>query len=120
MADSRFNEIMDYLTGDFPLVFRPMFNPHRYTISQDNQALEKVKQASYKRMDIAMTHLDGLIGESGHVYRDQQTIADAYAYAMALWSQKTPKSYENYPHLAAFMAKMVEDSAVQQVLNAAH
>ncbi|HFD5259682.1 TPA: hypothetical protein ACF4ZG_000180 [Streptococcus pyogenes] len=39
---------------------------------------------------------------------------------MALWSQKTPKSYENYPHLAAFMAKMVEDSAVQQVLNAAH
>ena len=39
-------------------------------------------------MGIAMTHLDGLIGESGHVYRDQQTIADAYAYAMALWSQK--------------------------------
>ncbi|HHJ8587929.1 TPA: glutathione binding-like protein [Streptococcus pyogenes] len=70
--------------------------------------LEKVKQASYKRMDIAMTHLDGLIGDSGHVYRDQQTIADAYAYAMALWSQKTPKSYENYPHLAAFMAKMLE------------
>ncbi|HGH8903341.1 TPA: hypothetical protein ACJOUO_001636, partial [Streptococcus pyogenes] len=54
---------MDFLTGDFPLVFRPMYNPHRYTISQDNQALEKVKQASYKRMDIAMTHLDGLIGE---------------------------------------------------------
>ncbi|WP_247593455.1 glutathione binding-like protein [Streptococcus pyogenes] len=120
MAESRFNEIMDFLTGDFPLVFRPMINPHRYTISQYNQALEKVKQASYKRMDIAMTHLDGLIGESGYVYRDQQTIADAYAYAMALWSQKTPKSYENYPHLAAFMAKMVEDSAVQQVLNAAH
>ncbi|HES0674584.1 TPA: glutathione S-transferase, partial [Streptococcus pyogenes] len=46
---------MDFLTGDFPLVFRPMYNPHRYTISQDNQALEKVKQASYKRMDIAMT-----------------------------------------------------------------
>ncbi|WP_247446470.1 glutathione binding-like protein [Streptococcus pyogenes] len=108
MAESRFNEIMDFLTGDFPLVFRPMINPHRYTISQDNQALEKVKQASYKRMDIAMTHLDSLIGESGHVYRDQQTIADAYAYAMALWSQKTPKSYENYPHLAAFMAKMLE------------
>ncbi|HES5838905.1 TPA: glutathione S-transferase, partial [Streptococcus pyogenes] len=99
LAESRFNEIMDFLTGDFPLVFRPMINPHRYTISQDNQALEKVKQASYKRMDIAMTHLDSLIGESGHVYRDQQTIADAYAYAMALWSQKTPKSYENYPHL---------------------
>ncbi|WP_227877564.1 glutathione S-transferase family protein [Streptococcus pyogenes] len=117
MAESRLNEIMDFLTGDFPLVFRPMINPHRYTISQDNQALEKVKQASYKRMDIAMTHLDSLIGESGHVYRDQQTIADD---AMALWSQKTPKSYENYPHLAAFMAKMVEDSAVQQVLNAAH
>lgn len=55
-----------------------------------------------------MTHLDSLIGESGHVYQDQQTIADAYAYAMALWSQKTPKSYENYPHLAAFMAKMLE------------
>lgn len=35
-----------------------------------------------------MTHLDSLIGESGRVYRDQQTIADAYAYAMALWSQK--------------------------------
>ncbi|ACI61042.1 hypothetical protein Spy49_0727 [Streptococcus pyogenes NZ131] len=91
LADSRFNEIMDYLTGDFPLVFRPMFNPHRYTISQDNQALEKVKQASYKRMGIAMTHLDGLIGESGHVYRDQQTIADAYAYAHGAMVSKNTK-----------------------------
>lgn len=55
---------------------------------KENQALEEVKQASYKRIDIAMTHLDGLIGDSGHVYHDQRTIADAYAYIMALWSQK--------------------------------
>ncbi|MGG6797971.1 UNVERIFIED_CONTAM: glutathione S-transferase N-terminal domain-containing protein [Streptococcus canis] len=120
LAECRFNEIMDFLTGDFHPAFWPMFSPYRYTISQDNQALEEVRQASYKRIDIVMTHLDGLIGDSGHVYQNQKTIADAYAYVMALWSQKTPKSYENYPHLATFMAKMEEDSAVQKVLNAAH
>lgn len=120
LAESRFNEIMDFLTGDFHPAFWPMFSPHRYTISQENQALEEVKQASYKRIDIAMTHLDGLIGDSGHVYHDQRTIADAYAYVMALWSQKTPKTYENYPHLAAFMAKMAEDAAVKKVTAAAH
>lgn len=66
-----------------------------------------------------MTHLDSLIGESGHVYRDQQTIADAYAYAMALWSQNT-KILRELSASGSFYGKMVEDSAVQQVLNAAH
>ena len=58
LAECRFNEIMDFLTGDFHPAFWPMFSPYRYTISQDNQALEEVRQASYKRIDIAMTHLD--------------------------------------------------------------
>lgn len=82
---------MDFLTGDFPLVLGQCTTLIATLFLKTIKRLKKVKQASYKRMDIAMTHLDGLIGDSGHVYRDQQTIADAYAYAMALWSQKNTK-----------------------------
>ncbi|SQF40160.1 glutathione S-transferase [Streptococcus ferus] len=41
-------------------------------------------EAAYGRIDIAMTHLDRLIGDSNHVYHEKRTIADAYAYVMSL------------------------------------
>lgn len=73
-------------------------------------------EAAYGRIDIAMTHLDCLIGDSNHVYHEKRTIADAYAYVMSLWSLKTPKPYDQYPNVARFMKSMSEDSVVQAVI----
>ncbi len=116
LEEARFDEIMDFLTGDFHPAFWPVFSPHRYTISKKSEELKAVMEAAYGRIDIAMTHLDRLIGDSNHVYHEKRTIADAYAYVMSLWSLKTPKPYDQYPNVARFMKSMSEDSVVQAVI----
>ncbi|MGT2866237.1 glutathione S-transferase family protein [Streptococcus fryi] len=117
-AQSEFNEIMAFLTGDFHPAFWPMFSPNRYTVSSDSKALESVVEAAYARIDRAMTFLDGLIGDTGHVYKDKRTVADAYAFVMARWSVKTPKPWTEYPNLAQFMKEMEKDPIVADVLTA--
>lgn len=117
-AQSEFNEIMAFLTGDFHPAFWPMFSPNRYTVSSDSKALESVVEAAYARIDRAMTFLDGLIGDTGHVYKDKRTVADAYAFVMARWSVKTPKPWTEYPNLAQFMKEMEKDPIVADVLAA--
>lgn len=117
-AQSEFNEIMAFLTGDFHPAFWPMFSPNRYTVSADSKDLESVVEAAYARIDRAMTFLDGLIGDTGHVYKDKRTVADAYAFVMARWSVKTPKPWTEYPNLAQFMKEMEKDPIVADVLAA--
>lgn len=111
-----FNETMSFLTGDFHPAFWPMFAPARYTVSKERDDLVAVKEASYPRIDIVMNHLDNLIGETTHVYKNKRTVADAYAFVMALWSEKTPKSWEAYPNIKRFMDNMYQDEAVKKVL----
>ena len=37
---------------------------------------------------------------------------------MARWTEKLPKTWRDYPHVAAFMQRMLQDAAVQRVLAA--
>ncbi|WP_314777644.1 glutathione S-transferase N-terminal domain-containing protein [Cardiobacterium hominis] len=119
-AQFEFNETMAFLTGDFHPAYWPMFSPQRYTTDNSAAAHDAVREAAWPRIDRVMSHLDVLIGTSGHVYRDRRSVADAYAYVMARWSVKTPKPYTQYPHLAAFMTRMGEDEAVKRVLAASN
>lgn len=115
-ATAEFNEIMAFLTGDFHPAFWPMFMPNRYTLSKNGEELEKVSQAAFIRIDKVMTFLDGLIGDTNHVYKNKKTVADAYAYVMARWTVKIPKPWTEYPNIARFMKNMEKDEAVQKVL----
>ena len=111
-----FNETMAFLSGDFHPAFWPYFAPHRYTTDESEEAIAKVLEASYARIDRVLTHLDNLIGDTNHVYRDKRTVADAYAYVMTTWSKRLPKTWEEYPNLARFMKSMESDPVVQQVI----
>lgn len=85
-AESRFQlaEQMAFLTGDFHPAFWPFFGPQRYTTSEDEADLEKVKKASYALVDRVMTKLDRQLSEhNGHVALGRRTIADPYAFAIA-------------------------------------
>ena len=115
-ARFEFNETMSFLTGDFHPAFWPYFSPQRYTNTQDDAALEAVRQASYVRVQRVLAHLDALIGDSGHVYGGKRSVADPYAFVLSRWSEKMPKSWRDYPNLAAFMQNMSTDKAVLRVL----
>lgn len=111
-----FSETMAFLTGDFHPAFWPFFTPKRYTTDHSPSALEHVRTASHDRIDRVMQHLDRLIGQGVHVYRDRRSVADAYAYVMARWSEKLPKTWADYPNIARFYANMEQDRSVREVL----
>ncbi|MDO5104110.1 MAG: glutathione binding-like protein [Lautropia sp.] len=112
------NETMSFLASDLHPAFWPFFFPQRYTTATDEAALKAVKEASYARVDRAMQHLDKLIGDTGHVYQGRRSIADAYAFAMVRWTEMLPKTWREYPNIAAFMNRMNEDKSVQHVMQA--
>lgn len=110
------NETMSFLASDFHPAFWPFFFPQRYTTDETEAALDAVKTASHARIDRAMQYLDKLIGDSGHVYQRRRSIADAYAFVMVRWTEALPKTWREYPNIAAFMKRMLEDEAVQHVM----
>jgi glutathione S-transferase len=115
-ARFEFNEVMSFLTGDFHPAFWPYFTPQRFTIKEDAESLDAARAAANARVDRVLAHLDGLIGDGGHVYRAKRTVADAYAFVMARWSENFPKTWRDYGNVAPFMQKMASDPAVSQVI----
>ncbi len=111
-----FNETMFFLTGDFHPAFWPFFFAQRYTTDTSKSALDQVREASYARIDRVMDHLDGLIGDTEHVYDNRRTVADAYAFVMARWTSKMPKSWKDYPNVSRLFASLNDDADVQEVL----
>lgn len=117
-AEFEFSETLAFLTGDFHPAFWPFFSPQRFTQDHSQASLESVRTASHARIDRVMAHLDQLIGDSVHVYRDRRTVADAYAYVMARWTAKLPKSWKDYPNIARFFAHMESDPTVRKIIDA--
>lgn len=117
-ARFEFNETMAFLTGDFHPAFWPYFTPDRFTTDQSAAALDAVKASVKPRVDRVLAHLDGLIGESVHVYRARRSVADAYAFVMTRWSAKLTGNWTDFPNVARFMAATADDPAVQRVLEA--
>lgn len=111
-----FSETLSFLTGDFHPAFWPYFVPQRYTTDRTPQALDNVRKASHERIDRVMRHLDGMIGDRDHVYRDRRSVADAYAFVMLRWTGKLPKSWQDYPNIRRFVPGMEQDPVVQDVL----
>lgn len=111
-----FNETELFLSGDFHPAYWPYFFPQRYTKAKDKESLEHAREASFERVDRVMTHLDGLLKDGVHVYRNRRTVLDAQAFVMARWSEKMPKSWKDYPNVARFMHAMQEDADVKEVL----
>ncbi|WP_373795381.1 glutathione S-transferase family protein [Neisseria dentiae] len=113
------NETLSFLGSDFHAAFWPFFMPYRYTTDESEAARNAVKESAYARIDRAMLHLDALIAQgNGHVYQGRRSIADAYAFVMARWTEYLPKTWREYPHIAPFMERMQADKAVQHVLQA--
>jgi glutathione S-transferase len=115
-AHFQFNEAMSFLTGDLHPAFWPFFRPGRFTISEDEASIDAVRASAAERVDRAVNYLDRMIGDTGHVYREKRTVADAYAFVMTRWTERFAKTWREYPHVAVFMRSMEADPVVTRVL----
>jgi glutathione S-transferase len=64
-----------------------------------------------------MNHLEQML-EEGHVVNRKRTIADPYAFAMVRWTANFPKTWRDYPNIADFMTRMLEEAGVKAALKA--
>lgn len=114
----RFEEISEFLTADYHPAFWPLFVPEEFTVSTDEEDLENIQKAAYKSIDALTSVLDDMLEGKKHIYKDKKTVLDAYVYIMSRWLADTPKSWESYPNLRAFMEHMAKDASVQKILRA--
>lgn len=114
----RFEEISEFLTADYHPAFWPLFVPEEFTVSTDEDDLENIQKAAYKSIDALTSVLDDMLEGKKHIYKDKKTVLDAYVYIMSRWLADTPKSWESYPNLRAFMEHMAKDASVQKILRA--
>ena len=114
----RFEEISEFLTADYHPAFWPLFVPEEFTVSRDEEDLENIQKAAYKSIDALTSVLDDMLEGKKHIYKDKKTVLDAYVYIMSRWLADTPKSWEAYPNLRAFMEHMAKDASVQKILRA--
>lgn len=114
----RFEEISEFLTADYHPAFWPLFVPEEFTVSTDEEDLENIQKAAYKSIDALTSVLDDMLEGKKHIYKDKKTVLDAYVYIMSRWLADTPKSWEAYPNLRAFMEHMAKDASVQKILRA--
>lgn len=116
MGRFEFAETMAFLSSDFHPAFWPFFAPKRFTTDHGQASLDQVRKAAEPRIDRVMQHLDGLIGDSGHVYRGRRTVADAYAFVMARWTGRMAKSWRDYPGIRRLFEGLKDDPDVNEVL----
>lgn len=114
----RFEEISEFLTADYHPAFWPLFVPEEFTVSTDEDDLENIQKAAYKSIDALTSVLDDMLEGKKYIYKDKKTVLDAYVYIMSRWLADTPKSWESYPNLRAFMEHMAKDASVQKILRA--
>lgn len=114
----RFEEISEFLTADYHPAFWSLFVPEEFTVSTDEDDLENIQKAAYKSIDALTSVLDDMLEGKKHIYKDKKTVLDAYVYIMSRWLADTPKSWESYPNLRAFMEHMAKDASVQKILRA--
>lgn len=112
----QFDEIMAFMTGDFHPAFKALFVPAGLTTSTDEAEIDKIKQKSFETIDKMMTHLDRLIGDGDHVYKNKKTVLDPYVYILTRWSEMTPKSWKEYPNIKRVSEAFEKDEVVQEIV----
>ncbi|MDD6905518.1 MAG: glutathione S-transferase family protein [Finegoldia magna] len=86
------------------------------TESTDEAEIDKIKQKSFENIDKMMTHLDKLIGEGDHVYKNKKTVLDPYVYILTRWSEMTPKSWKEYPNIKRVSEAFEKDEVVKEIV----
>lgn len=105
-----------FLTGDVHPAFYPFFGPQRYATDDSKETQQAVKEKASALIDRVFKHLDAHLEGKNNLVGNRRTIADPYAFAMIRWGNLLPNGLADYPNLARFYQKMLEDQGVQRAM----
>lgn len=106
-----------FFTGDVHPAFFPVFMPQRYTTSEDEEALNRVREAGTalvrRKLDLLQGHLAGRT----YIVGDTRTYVDAYSVPMIRWaSSMLSGGLGDWPAVKAHHEMMLADPGVERAM----
>jgi len=106
-----------FLTGDLHPAFFPLFAPRRYTISEDEAALDAVKAAAQGLVMKKLALLEAHLGGKDHLLGDRRTFLDAYALPMLRWARAMlPAGLEAFSNCTRLLQRLEAEPPTKKVL----
>lgn len=107
---ARLNEWLTFISSEFHKAFGPLFYPN---------STDDAKAAARTNVEKRLGFLDKTLSD-GRAYLTGTTftVADAYAFVVANWTNFVGISLDAYPHVKAYQARVGGRPAVQSALKA--
>jgi glutathione S-transferase len=108
----RFNQVICFLNTDFYDSFATLWYAFEHDL--DESGKETLTATGRDKVQKAHADLDVMIGDSKWLMGDQRTLADAYFFGIARWTDfHKVLSRSDYPNIHRLYEKMKEDPAVR-------
>lgn len=106
-----------FITGDLHPAFFPVFMPQRYTLSEEEFALEQVRAAGMqlivRKLQLIDRHLEG----REYFMGNRRTLLDAYSLPMVRWaSSMFSNGLEDFPDIHRHHLHMLRDEGVKRAM----
>lgn len=110
IARARLQEYLNYTASELHKAFGPFFS---------STASATDKQAAGKAVAQKFDYLDNLLSDGrAYLLGNGFSVADAYLFVVANWSNFTGIDLKNWPHVAAFVERVAARPAAQAALKA--
>ncbi|WP_044985677.1 glutathione transferase GstA [Sorangium cellulosum] len=109
MARYRVQEMLGYINSELHKTYGPLFNPK--TSPEQRQEREEYLRKRYGVIEAALAKGPYLFGE-------QFTVADAYLFTVANWSNFVKLDLSAFPNLLAYQRRVAARPAVQGAMRA--
>ena len=105
----RLQEWLNYITSELHKGFSPLFNP-----AATDAVKEYTRNNLFKRFD----WIDAQLKDKQYLTGDNFTVADAYLFVVANWSNFVAIDLAKWPNLQAFVGRVAARPKVQEALKA--
>ena len=107
------NQWLAYFGSDFHPAFWPFYHPERY--ARDASAHESVQAAAVDAIRRELTFVDAHLSDKAFVLGAEQSILDAYLYAMARWGTDM-LDLKDFPNVLRHTKTLVADPRIRHGL----
>lgn len=105
----RLLELVNYIATELHKGFGPLWNP---------STPDDFKETTRKQLGAKFDYLQQQLGDNQYLTGDTFTVADAYAFVILNWTRIHDIDLSRWPGLTAFVQRVAQRPAVQDVLEA--
>lgn len=102
-------EWLSFISSELHKGFTPLFRP---------ATPPAYREIAIENLHKRLAWLDQVLAERSYLHGDAFSVADAYCYAIVIWSHLHQLDLSGWPHLTAYLAHIEQRPSVQEALAA--